>query len=668
MAFEFEKEMLGIYNDNLDLVGEYIETRRGRTALCPERHQLAAAHLEVVIDQNGTFKGASVIPDVESITIIPTTFDSCARTSNSAPHGLNDNLSYVASDLCDYLAKMDPKGEGETEEEYQKRCAKHEKHCAKKNEHHADYMKQLKTICAQDDAPDAFKAVLLYLSNGSKMIADLISVSPEVAEVVGITEAKQDLNLSTFIRFKVLGLPCENTWEDKKLFDWWIKYCRHLDGIEIGDIKNKGAFTVKSISHEIQVCCSKWPSYILGKGIALKLYSSNDKTGFTYRGRIDNPSVITRIGRSDAYRIHAAVRWLMDLYGKRIGSYYLVVYNKLNRCGENLDVDPTEMREDAERTRIEFNDTLSGKTVVKRNVSEDANDAIVVFGLREVEPADGGKTPGKGRVALVYYGNMSKWEYAQSIKEWFGSYGWSQISPIKGGFESYTGIPGVNELIRFIYGREDATQNMAYEMNSGISRFRQELMQSMLYGDRVPDFITNQAVIKAAKPCIFKRRSNYERMLNIACALIAKRRRINDMGNLNEDFNDRSYLFGRMTAMVQWAERSTYSAADADRASNAEKMLKNMMQAPASTWRTLYGTRFQPYLRKMKPASAAFYRKMIDELVSRIDPAEFNNRSCSNLFLLGYSAQMNWFRDRVSQWKESKDANNDTSESEPVEA
>ncbi len=66
-------------------------------ALTPIDHVEQQAHIEMVLDANGQFLRAAVVP--KESTLIPATERSAGRTSGAVAHPLCDKLRYVAADF-----------------------------------------------------------------------------------------------------------------------------------------------------------------------------------------------------------------------------------------------------------------------------------------------------------------------------------------------------------------------------------------------------------------------------------------------------------------------------------------------------------------------------------------------------------------------------------------
>ena len=107
----WEEELFDLYEKNSKEVGvirykEYRKkdkTERIPYVLLPPFHTTVTAQIEVVIDGDGNFLGASKIENEDKMTIIPVTEKSGSRTAGKDPHPLCDNLKYLAGDYENYV-------------------------------------------------------------------------------------------------------------------------------------------------------------------------------------------------------------------------------------------------------------------------------------------------------------------------------------------------------------------------------------------------------------------------------------------------------------------------------------------------------------------------------------------------------------------------------------
>ena len=107
---------------------------------------------------------------------------------------------------------------------------------------------------------------------------------------------------------------------------------------------------------------------------------------------------------------------------------------------------------------------------------------------------------------------------------------------------------------------------------------------------------------------------------------------------LNEKETDRSYLYGRLTAVADIIESRALREADSDRMTNAVRLFTVMQQRPATTWQNLE-QKLSPYFGKLSAASRAWYKRMIDSIIELGDDLMGDNSPLSPRFIEGYHNQ-----------------------------
>lgn len=104
---------------------------------------------------------------------------------------------------------------------------------------------------------------------------------------------------------------------------------------------------------------------------------------------------------------------------------------------------------------------------------------------------------------------------------------------------------------------------------------------------------------------------------------------------LDENCKDKSYLFGRLLAVADVAEDSTYEK-DEKRVTNARRYFEAFTNHPSTTWDIIY-KRLAPYLEKNY---GFYYRNLIDEIVDMFERDDFSdNTKLDPVFLHGYCCQ-----------------------------
>ena len=127
---------------------------------------------------------------------------------------------------------------------------------------------------------------------------------------------------------------------------------------------------------------------------------------------------------------------------------------------------------------------------------------------------------------------------------------------------------------------------------------------------------------------------------------------------LDETKRDRSYLFGRLLAVLEKVEsRALFEASETSRETNAERLQTAFVQHPLTTWRTLE-QQLRPYFKRLRDVTERFYKDEITSIVSLLesDDEQELNKPLGATYLLGYYLE----RKKLNQKKENQ--NNETTE------
>lgn len=107
---------------------------------------------------------------------------------------------------------------------------------------------------------------------------------------------------------------------------------------------------------------------------------------------------------------------------------------------------------------------------------------------------------------------------------------------------------------------------------------------------------------------------------------------------LDEKCTDRSYLFGRLLAVAEKVERSTFERGET-RTTNAERYMQQFSRTPFRTWE-LIRRNTQVYLKQLKPNSREYYKNLYGEITKLFEEGAFEARKAlDGKFLLGYDCQ-----------------------------
>lgn len=597
--------------------------------LYPLYHITQQAQIEVVLDLEGNLiPGRSrVITEKEDrTTLIPCTEKSACRTSAPEPHPLFDKLQYLA---FEYL-----------------------KYGPEKKYDFPDYFKLLSAWCESPYALPQVKAVRAYLEKGT-LISDLTREKILYREGDAYPEKWTKKNetapaifqvcvggqLDAFVRFRVLSGQSgeiDEIWKDPALWDSWIQYQNSL---------NQNADVCYVTGKRMQIS-ELSPKKIRNPGDGAKLISSNDASGFTFRGRFELPSEAACVGRVTTEKAHNALRWLI---GKQA---YInrdqVILSWFTRTGEatpNICADSQDLSRDFEDDESPI--VSNGEEFAKRFRAAAAgysskirpDETAAVIGLNSATP---------GRLSIFYYRELQAEDLIQRIVKWHTSCSWLHTYRyVKDGEDSkgkpkyrqapFIGAPSPRDIIEAAYGA-NVDDKQRYSIT-------QRLLPCIVDGAALPLDIVKKAANRAIHAVALEE-WEANRALSIACALIRKYendRLQKEVWTVTVDNNckDRGYLFGRALAYAQRIEElAQWISGNDARVTNAERLKFAFSEHPVSTWRLLM-RQLQPYIARFKARGKGSIKEVdMNEIISRIPVDEFNDKPLSNLFLLGYSCQL----------------------------
>jgi len=601
------------YESNIDRVGEIKKKNNDQEyTLLPISHTTQKAHIEVTITEDGDFHTAEVVNTNDAITLIPCTEDSASRAgSKIAPYPLHDKLSYVAGDFVAYGGKI------------------------KKEEPFSFYIKQLEEWASSPYANEKVKSIYMYLQK-KKLIKDLVAEKilflDEHDHLIGKWDKKYESiygakpsvfsvinggQESAFIRFNVHSPDkiMKKVWNDKEMYDSFINF--YNDSLRDEDI----CF----VSGKMQPKTERHANKIRHAADKAKLISANDTSGFTYRGRFKKGNDVAGISYDVSQKAHNALKWLIQKQGKIIDQRVFLIWgneelNPPSPIEDAFTLNPIPMNHSKKKTYTheEFaNEVAKALDGYKNDLTHKANVNILIL--------DSATT---GRLAVLYYRNLNQDLYLNRLRKWHLTCAW---------FHRYRKNEQ-NEFVHF-YGAP-ATRDIAFaaygsKVNEKIVK---ELMERMfpciIDGRKIPQDIIRSAFHRASNP-VGMDRWEWEKTLSITCALIKKGEEDFDVP-LNNESDDRDYLFGRLLAIADVLERQALGREET-RATNAIRYMNSFSKHPERTWKTLQES-LQPYQARLG-TKAGYLSKLIDEVASRIEIDDFNNKPLSGKYLLGFYSQ-----------------------------
>jgi len=625
------------YENNNGVIGD----RNEEIPLLPICHTTQKAQVAIVIDANGNFLRASIVPKTESRTIIPATEDSAGRTSGTTPHPLCDKLQYVAADYTRFGGEKDP-------------CYK-------------DYLVLLKQWLEADGSQPKLKAVFDYVSKG-EVISDLVMASvlhadetssKLVSEWPDKRKAQEIFKLlpggydskgkrrpwqaDAFVRWSVEipGDPQPEVWLDRNLWKSWESYYGSLESRH-GLCFVTGSETMLAKQH---------PAKIRNDGDKAKLISSNDISGFTFRGRFTSSEEACGVGFRVTQEAHSALRWLIARQGRRDGEQAIVAWAvsgtdipdpMANSFSFLFGGDADEPKQASGYTAQETGIALSRK-MAGYSAKLDATEGVVVMALDSATP---------GRMAIRYYRELTGSEFLARIEAWHEGCRWRQNfgkdpndpKPYKQRKSRiFFGAPAPRDIAETAYGRR-LDENLR---KATVER----LLPCIVDGTPFPRDLVEACVRRASNRNGIEL-WEWEKALGIACALYRYHNKEDYEMTLEQERTTRDYLYGRLLALAEHLEGRALYVAGEKRATNAEKLMQRFADRPYSTWLILE-TGLTPYKVRLRAKRPGFLHKVetdFDEVVNAFNPDDFiSDKRLTGEFLLGYHCQREALRPTSGQ-------------------
>ncbi len=573
------------------------------TVLLPVSHSTANAQIEVTLRADGTFVGAVQLTKEEGLnTIIPVTEDSGGRTSGICAMPLADKLIYL--------------------------CGDYNKYVNKNNEAYFEsYIDQLTRWKDSTHSHPSVRAIHAYLSEKTLM-QDLIDCHVlQVNAETGMLEEKVNIaNIAqqdAFVRFRVHGDTPE-TWLDTSLYDSFIAW----NGEEMAETELCYA------TGEQKAVTYKHPSKIRNTGDKAKLISSNDESGFTYRGRFADKTEAISVSYDFSQKMHNALRWLIQRQGIPFDTLTLVIWTSAleeepDLLGAGCDPDDDEYFGEAEAeydSETKYHDFLRRRIFGTQDF--DITSRVMLMGV------DAATT---GRLSISIYEELEHSQLLEQLMKWH-----TETAVMR--FYSKQRVNRINsfavrEIINCAYGMEGGKGYLETKpeiMKDNVLR----LLPCITQGRAIPADLVQNLVKKASNPLAYEHSYNHRNVIEAACGMIRKQNidRKRGVQTMAYDPNetDRSYLFGCLLAIADAAEYASYDDADkGKRVTNAKRYWSMFAKRPSTTWK-LIENQLRVYMIKLGGKSI-YFEKMLNEVMGKLPLEAFSDNSpLTSAYLLGY--------------------------------
>jgi len=579
----------------------------------PLYHITNNAPLEITLDGNGKFRSAKLLGNTEKKnwqTCMPCTEKSAARAGDTvAPYPFCDKLEYVAGDYGDYY-------DGK-----------------KLKEKYSAFLKCLEDWAQSNYTNQKIMSVYKYVKKGT-LVKDILDRGniPEMDTSAKIGTKENNV----FIRWNVEipGDTQSRTWNDPDIQRLWIEFYKN------NCTNVKGLCYVSGKEEKIASLHSK---KIRNSGDGAKLISSNDNSNYTFRGRFSEPDQACQISMAVSVKAHNALRWLIDRQGATVGNGLTVVA----WCSaSNSDVQPQLLKStqdlwaDEDDTQEKYSTLQVSANAIKNRLlgyygKIPDNEKILIMALNAASP---------GRMSILLYREFNKSDFCASQEYWHYHLAWFYTYWKKGEKSPYRTIsaPSPEEIAKAAYGGHinDSVKSMTI----------QRLLSCIIDKSPIPSDIEQLCFSRASRLNTLDS-SEQEKTLETACAVIkynlfARGEEEYDMG-LDEEQNDRDYLYGRLLAVADKIESTVLEERGENRESNAVRYMQRFAKNPYSTWDLLYKDKLRPYLKYLKqmhPKLFGWYEGIIQNISEKFAFDDFSSdEALSGKFLLGYHCQQKDF-------------------------
>jgi len=618
----------------------------------PISHTTQMAHIEIVIDDHGNLRkgrACAIENKEEQKTLIPCTEESGGRSGiKPKNHPLCDKLQYVAGDFVKYGGKV-TRGFAD-----------------KPSEPYNNLLDILGRWKESEFNHPMVTAVYEYIKKGT-IIADLVSegVLPIVSGGTIVAESFEgdkknappifrvlpqgQVPMDAFVRFRVEGGHTETaTWASESLKQSWISYYQSL-------LKTEGFCAVTG--EEKAKLAESHPAKLRHDADKAKLISSNDSSGYTFRGKFFTAEQAAGVSFEVTQKAHIALQWLIRRQAFRSDKQVFVSWattgkpipdpcvNSWDFLGDEFQIsDPsaTQVGDVGQSFALRFKKKLTG---YKANISD--TEDIVVMGLDSATP---------GRMAITFYRELTGSEFLERIEKWHTDFAWLQNygrdKDDKKKTIRFEGAPAPKDIAWCAYGKKAEGKNGIKLLNATVER----LLPSIIDGRPVPRDLVEQCVRRASNR-VGLEPWEFEKCLGIACSLFKgfHNERRYSMA-LEGERSSRDYLYGRLLAVAEKIESMALYFADEKRGTTAARLMQRFADRPYSTWRTIE-TSLAPYKSRLNaktPGLLNAYIELIDEISSKFLTDEFTQETrLSGEFLLAYHCQRKWLTEHKrekGQW------------------
>ncbi|GEQ49200.1 type I-C CRISPR-associated protein Cas8c/Csd1 [Tetragenococcus koreensis] len=564
--------------------------------------------IQIYLTKQGKLSQAEFLPEKE-MTIFPVTSDSIARSGKNPPsHPLVDKISYIAAEDKDlhqlYLNEFNRWYQEVTDTK----------------------VKEFLTIIKQFVSKEYFLDEILDKLYGKE---NYTRNQLEVHYTEGKKSKKADLT-KVFLTFAIndfSGYQTISVTNFVKLHENYIRYVEAQDS-------PRG---ICNISGEEQQLTTKHRGLL---GNAKLVSVSNNKE--TYQGRFKNGTDIIQIGYKTSEKVHLMLKYLLENQNSRRwlgGQQYLVNWFSDDIANDSqFDISvpsivPFPTNQSTKPKVVSLANKEVGRSFIlgEQKFSKDANYYAAI-----IDKAS------NGRISLKFFRDLQASQLLRNLQKWQIRYSWERYSVQDEKIHPTT--PSLWQFLQTAYGVERNGRLEVDNDNFKKDQF-QKLVVSLIDGRLLP------ANISTALKANIRKRMNYEKTwLQIqftTLAVFSHKNGEEQLPVLDRENTDRSYLYGRLLAVLDRTEGATYNRSEPDkqRVTNAQKFWTSYTNHPAKTMQTLIEKTksYEKALRSANPGLLFKLNKEKQEIINILNDHYLNsadiNKALDFHFIFGYYAE-----------------------------
>jgi CRISPR-associated protein Csd1 len=426
------------------------------------------------------------------------------------------------------------------------------------------------------------------------------------------------------------------------------------------------------ITGHSQTLSTKHPAKIRHSGDKAKLISSNDTSGYTYRGRFLEDAQACGIGFDVSQKAHNALSWLIQRQGFRNGDQAYVSWAVSGKSTPDPLIDTWSLfaaSDDVNLDIVEESETPTPEKSLDQTIDLgqsyarqlrnymagyaarlSPNEQIIIMGIDSATP---------GRMGIIYYRELLSHEFLERLETWHKNFAWYQRHT-----KTITNDTDKKPKTKVIFPissplpKDIAAAAYGDKVNDSLKKkVIERLMPCIIDGSPFPLDLVISCVRKATNRVAYASDEQWlwEKNLGIACALYkgyysrhpnSIQRRDYAMA-LEENYYSRDYLYGRLLAIAERIEDVALNVSGENRSTTAARLMQRFADRPFETWRTIE-LALQPYMQRLRVSRAGFLTnqlKELDAVLASFQHDDFSRKEAlSGEFLLAYHCQRQKFK------------------------